>query len=152
MTSPDALPESMTLKPSTISWLLVMLGSAGLGTLGLQWLGSDSDTAAWAVPLGILLGSTGLSVSLLMLWPNSSWIKLGPDGIRLRVLFRNFHHRWGDINGFGITTLHTGYGNKSRLVTFWVGPNNTPHSLPSGFGKKPDDLMELLERYWQRYR
>ena len=34
MTSPDALPESMTLKPSTISWLLVMLGSACLGTLG----------------------------------------------------------------------------------------------------------------------
>ena len=66
MTSPDALPESMTLKPSTISWLLVMLGSAGLG-VGLQWIGSDSDTAAWAVPLGILLGSTGVSVSLLML-------------------------------------------------------------------------------------
>ena len=82
-----------------------------------------------------------------MLWPNSSWIKLGPDGIRLRVLFRNFHHRWCDVNGFGITTLHTDYGNKSR-----VGTNNTPRSLPSGFGKKPDHLMELLESDWQRYR
>ena len=66
MTSPDALPESMTLKPSTITWLLVILGSARLGALGLQWLGSESDTAAWAVPLGILLGGTGISVSLLM--------------------------------------------------------------------------------------
>ena len=103
------------------------------------------------VPLGILCGGTGLSVSLLTLWPNSTWIKLGPDGIRRRVLFRDFHHRWCDINGFGCTTLHTAY-SKDRLVTFWVGPKNTPHSLPSGFGKKPDHLVELLERYWQRYR
>ena len=128
-----------------------MLGSAGLLVLALQWVGSDSDKAAWVVPLGILCGGTGLSVSLLTLWPNSTWIKLGPDGIRMRVLFRDFHHRWCDINGFGLTTLHTAY-SKERLVTFWVGPKNTPHSLPSGFGKKPDHLVELLERYWQRYR
>ena len=59
MTSPNSLPESMTLRPSTITWLLVMLGSAGLLVLALQWVGSDSDKAAWVVPLGILCGGTG---------------------------------------------------------------------------------------------
>ena len=49
----------MTLRPSTFTWLLVMLGSDGLLVLALQWVGSDSDKAAWVVPLGILCGGTG---------------------------------------------------------------------------------------------
>lgn len=152
MISPDALPESMTLKPSWITWLLVMLGSAGLLVLTLQAIGSESDKAAWVIPLGILCGSAGLSVSLIALWPNSTWIKLGPDGLRMRILFRHVHHRWCDITGFAITTVRTGNGNKERLVSFWVGPDNAPHSIPSGFGKKPNHLLELVESYWQRYR
>ena len=150
MKSPETLPESMTLKPSWITWPLVMLVGCGLLALSFSNLGSDKE--AWMIYLGFLLGSGLVMTSLVALWPNSTWIKLGPDGLRIRILFRNIHHRWCDINGFSITSVSTGYGNKERLVSFGVGPNNAPHSLPTGFGLKAERLLELVESYWQRYR
>ena len=101
--------------------------------------------------LGILLGCGLVVTSLVCLWPNSTWIKLGPDGLRMRILFRNIHHRWYDINGLWIIAVRTRYGNE-KFVTFGVGPDNAPHSLPSGFGINADRLLELMESYWKRYR
>ena len=119
-----------------------MLG--GCGMLALTFLGNDTE--GW-----LLLLVCGLVVtSLACLWPNSTWIKLGPDGLRMRILFRDIHYRWCDINGLSITAVRTRYANE-KFVTFGVGPNNAPHSLPSGFGINADRLLELMESYWKRY-
>ena len=103
MTSPEVLPESMTLKPSWITWPLVMLVGCGLLALSFSNLGSDKE--ALMIYLGFLLGSGLVMTSLVALWPNSTWIKLGPDGLRIRILFRNIHHRWCDINGLRIKAV-----------------------------------------------
>ena len=101
MTPPDELPESMTLKPNLITWSLVMLG--GCGILALMFLGNDTE--GWMHVLGTLMGCGLVATSLVCLWPNSTWIKLGPDGLRMRILFRNIHHRWCDINGLRIKAM-----------------------------------------------
>ena len=147
MTPPDELPESMTLKPNLITWSLVMLG--GCGMLALTFLGNDTE--GWMKVLGNLLGCVCVVTPLVLLWPNNTWIKFGSDGLRMRILFRNIHHRWGDINGFWITAVRTRFGNE-KLVTYGVGPDNEPHSLPNGFGINADRLLELMESYWKHYR
>tara|TARA_B100002051_G_scaffold214601_1_gene206640 strand:- start:318 stop:761 length:444 start_codon:yes stop_codon:yes gene_type:complete len=147
MTPPDELPKSMTLKPNLITWSLVML--CGCGMLALTFLGNDTE--GWMHILGILLGCGLVVTSLVCLWPNSTWIKLGPDGLRMRILFRDIHYRWCDINGLSITAVRTGYANE-KFVTFGVGPHNAPHSLPSGFGINADRLLEQIESYWKCYR
>ena len=101
MTPPDELPESMPLKPNLITWSLVMLG--GCGMLALTFLGKDTE--GWMHILGILLGFGFIVTSMVCLWLNSTWIKLGPDGLRMRILFRDIHYRWCDINGLRIKAV-----------------------------------------------
>lgn len=80
--------ESLTLYPSKLKWILILLGSAAMLFMGVNLLGKDSDVEALIVQSTCVLGGLGILVSLLTLWPNSSWLKIGPDGIRARVLFR----------------------------------------------------------------
>lgn len=146
--------ESLTLYPSKLKWILILLGSAAMLFMGVNLLGKDSDVEALIVQSTCVLGGLGILVSLLTLWPNSSWLKIGPDGIRARVLFRKAYYRWSDINRFGITTVQHGSGfskSKTKFVSFWVKPENKMHSLSECYGEKPERLVAILENYWNRY-
>ena len=101
MTPPDELPESMTLKPNLITWSLVMLG--GCGMLALMFLGNDTEGRMHV--LSTLVGCGLIVTSLVSLWPYSTRIELGPDGLRTRIRSRNIHHRWCDINGLRIKAV-----------------------------------------------
>ena len=143
----------MTLYPSKIKWVLVILVSIGFFALGIYTIESD-DT-------GILLGqvicvmfSLVILWSTLTLWPGSSWLKLGPDGIRNKVMFRKFHYRWSDINRFEITVVQHGTGlskSKTEFVSFWMNHDEQMRSLSDCYGKKAEELMEILESYRNRY-
>ena len=155
MNQPESLPESMTLYPSKIKWILVMTGSIIFLIMGIKFLGKDYDSEAWRGQIGCILGGIGILVSLLSLWPDSGWLKLGPDGIRNKILFRKFYYQWSDINRFGVSTVEFGTGigkNKEKFVSFWMKPNDKMRSLGESYGKKPEQLMEILENYWNRYK
>ena len=153
MNRQELLPESMTLYPSKIKWVLVILVSIGFFALGIYTIESD-DT-------GILLGqvicvmfSLVILWSTLTLWPGSSWLKIGPEGIRHQVIFRKFNYQWSDINRFEIMTVQIGAGktkSKARFVSFWIKPDDQMRSLGECYGKKPEELLEILESYRNRY-
>ena len=147
MKPPKELPESMTLRPSLITWSLVFLFGCWMlsPTLG----GNDPEDLISV--LCTLLGWPCVVLPPVLLWPNNTWIKFGPDGLRIRILFANIHHRWCDINGFRITTVGTRFCIE-KYVTFGVGPNNAQHALPNGFGINADRLLSLMESYWKCYR
>ena len=78
-----------------------MLG--GCGMLALTIHGNDTEGRMHV--LGTLVDCGLIVTSLVSLWPYSTWIKLGPDGLRMRILSRNIHHRWCDINGLRIKAV-----------------------------------------------
>ena len=155
MNKPESLPESMTLYPSKVKWILVMTGSIVFLVMGIKILGRDYDLEAWIGQVGCIFGGIGILVSLMSLWPDSGWLKLGPDGIRNKILFRKFNYRWSDINRFGISTVEfdTGIGkSKNKIVSFWIKSDDKMHSLGDSYGKKPVQLVKILENYWNKYK
>ena len=143
----------MTLYPNKIKWVLVLLGCIIFITMGIFLIG-DHDTETLFGLFLCVLGSLGILISVLTLWPNSSWLKLGPDGIRNRVMFRKFYYRWSDINRFEITIVQHGTGlskSKTEFVSFWMNHDEQMRSLSDCYGKKAEELMEILESYRNRY-
>ena len=143
MNQPESQPESMTLYPSKVKWILVMTGSIVFLIMGIKILGRDYNLEAWIGQIGCIFGGIGILVSLMSLWPDSGWLKLGPDGIRNKILFRKFYYRWSDINRVGISTVEfdTGIGkSKNKIVSFWMKSDNKMHSLGDSYGKNLNNL------------
>ena len=150
---PELLPESMTLYPSKIKWVLILLVCFIFITMGISLIGDHNAETLLGLFVCVMSGF-GILISVLTLWPDSSWLKLGPDGIRNKVMFRKFHYRWSDINRFGITTVQHGVGlskSKTEFVSFWMNHDDEMRSLSECYGKKTDELVEILESYRNRY-
>ena len=101
-----------------------------------------------------MLGGLGILLSILTLWPNSSWLKLGPDGMRERVLFRKFHYHWSEVTRFGIIVVRHrsgAYRTDTKFVSFWMKCDEDMRSLSECYGEKAEELMKILESYRNRY-
>ena len=141
----------MTLYPSKIKWVLVILASIIFIALGIHLIGNNDTETLLGQILCVIFGLVILW-SVLTLWPGSSWLKLGPDGIRNKVIFRTFHCRWSDINRFGIWIVQDpGLPSTTKYVSFWMKPDDQMRSLSECYGKKPEELMEILETYRNQY-
>ncbi|WP_114991373.1 hypothetical protein [Synechococcus sp. UW179A] len=143
----------MTLYPNKIKWLLVLLLCFIFIVMGIFLIG-DHDTETLLGLFICVLGGLGILISILTLWPDSSWLKLGPDGIRNKVMFRKFYYRWSDINRFGITTVQHGAGlskSKTEFVSFWMNHDNQMRSFSECYGKNAEELIGILESYRNRY-
>lgn len=143
----------MTLYPNKIKWVLVLLGCISFIAMGIFLIG-DHDTETLLGLFICMLGGLGILLSILTLWPNSSWLKLGPDGMRERVLFRKFHYHWSEVTRFGITVVRHRSGahrTETKFVSFWMKCDEDMRSLSECYGKKAEELMEILESYRNRY-
>ena len=141
----------MTLYPSKIKWVLVILASIIFIALGIHLIGNNDTETLLGQILCVIFGLVILW-SVLTLWPGSSWLKLGPDGIRNKVIFRTFHYRCSDINRFGIWIVQDpGLPSTTKYVSFWMKPDDQMRSLSECYGKKPEELAEILELYRNRY-
>ena len=141
----------------------MLLGSIGFIALGIYLIGSDHVIPVRGVSTipGTLFGQFICAISgfvifwsVLTLWPGSCWLKIGPDGIRHQVIFRKFHYRWSDINRFEIMTVQIGAGDtksKAKFVSLWMKPDDQMRSLGECYGKTPEELLEILESYRNRY-
>ena len=149
MNRQELLPESMTLYPSKIKWVLVILVSIGFIALGIYTIENGDTLLGQYI---CVMFSLVILWSIMTLWPGSSWLKLGPDGIRNKVIFRKFHYPWSDINRFGIWIVKDpGLPSKTKYVSFWMKPDDQMRSLSECYGKKPEELVEILESYRNRY-
>lgn len=143
----------MTLYPNKIKWVLVLLGCISFIAMGIFLIG-DHDTETLLGLFICMLGGLGILISILTLWPNSSWLKLGPDGMRERVLFRKFHYHWSEVTRFEITVVRHRSGahrTDTKFVSFWMKCDEDMRSLSECYGEKAEELMKILESYRNRY-
>ena len=118
---------------------------------------SEGHKAGWFVA-GFF--SLGIPVSLLQLFPKSSFLTVDEDGIEFAALFRKCRLRWREISEFGV------YSRESIGIGKTVGFNYSPcferyrkmrsvnkalvgfeGALPDTYGLPAAELASLLATY-----
>ena len=149
-------PGPVTLYPSRIKWLLVLLG-CGLFTVAGLWIVSQGTPSGW-FPLGFF--GSGSVVAALMLLPGAGALTLDGDGFRVTSLFRSGSSRWQDVTGFESVSLPrssqrlVGYDNINmagwKLAKLNVAITGRNCALSDTYGLSADDLAWLMTLWRDR--
>src|SRR5262249_18582680 len=97
------------LRPSRRKLLGLLALSGGFTAVGV-WMASDGQWLGWIVATFFGLGAVVFAVQFL---PNSTYLRLGPDGFVVCSLFRSHTCRWVDVDRFGV-----GYVGVNKMVVF----------------------------------
>lgn len=107
------------LRPRRLKWVLVLLGSAAFVAIGLAMLRDPDIQPRYMVYLTLgFFGMCGLA-ALLQLIPGSSYLRLAPDGLTIRTMWRDTTYRWSDIERFGVgefATIHGPFRQRHRMI------------------------------------
>ena len=91
--------------------LLLLLISIGFVLIG-AWMITEMPILGW---LWIAFFGLGIPASLVMLSPNSTYLKVDDDGIDLVTMFRHLKLQWADVDGFRMASIH---GTKMIAVEY----------------------------------
>ena len=117
----------------------------------------------WVGWLAIVFFGLCVVVFALQLLPNSSYLRVGPDGFTVCTLFRAHSCRWGDVGVFKVGWVGTkemvvfsfakqyrGPRRLSRLNVHLVGADAAVAAAGS-WNVGMHQLADLLNRYRERY-
>ena len=82
--------------------LMLLVISIGFVVLG-AWLTTEQPVPGW---LCIAFFGLGIPASLLMLRPNSTYLKLDADGIDIVSMSRHLKLKWSEVDAFRIARIH----------------------------------------------
>jgi hypothetical protein len=117
----------------------------------------------WVGWLPIVFFGLGMAVFALQLLPNSSYLRVGPDGFTMCTLFRAHSCRWGDVGTFKIGWVGTKemvvfnfspqYRGPRHLARLNVNIVGAEAAVAAGgtWNVRMDQLADLLNRYRERY-
>jgi len=86
-----------------------------------------------------------------------SYLRLDAERFEIATLFRHCSYRWDQIERFAVITIRHGFLPVRRMVGFDFAANRPrgaglaraiagcDGALPSSYGKRPDELVALLE-------
>jgi hypothetical protein len=152
----DPLPETMTLKPDRLRWLLVFAICAGFVAIAV-WIGPEEPVLFYGAGGFFLL--CGLIAAPLMIGVGSSLV-LDCEGFACRTLFRTFRRRWRDCSAFHPVT--TGF---RKYVGFSAQEHEAAHPrmaaanramigatgmLPETYGLSAEELSDLMNSFRAR--
>jgi hypothetical protein len=151
--------KTVVFRPSRGKLLGMLLVSAVFVVVGVfmvragQWLG-------W---LPIVFFGLGMAVFALQLLPNSSYIRVGPDGFTVCTMFRVHSCRWGDVGAFKVGRVGTKeivvfnfsrqYRGPRRLARLNVDVVSAEAAVAAAgtWNVRIDQLADVLNRYRERY-
>jgi len=148
-----SVDRPILLRPKPTKWLVIALGSLAFVLIGV-WMVRSRDMLGW---LGIVFFGLCLSVSLICMLPNASYLRLTPDGFTMCSLFRAHTTRWEDVTGFGVARVFTNkmvmfnyveaYQRSPKLRSLNTGLTGFEAAIPDTYGLKHEELADLLNRY-----
>ena len=92
----------MIFRGSPKKALMLLVISIGFVVLG-AWLTAESPVLGW---LSIAFFGLGIPASLVMLRPNSTYLKLDADGIHVVSMSRHLKLKWSEVDAFRIARIH----------------------------------------------
>ena len=153
----DPLPESMTLKPDRLRWLIVFLISAGFVAIAV-WIDPSEDPVLFYGAGGFFLLCALVAVPLM--FGVGSSLALDRDGFSCKTLFRTFRREWRECSvfypvsagmrkfvGFSTAQDETAHPNLAALNRGVIGASGM---LPDTFGHSADALSDLMNRFRAR--
>lgn len=161
-----------TLRPRRLKWILVLLGSAAFVAIGLAMMRDPDVQPRFMVYLTIgFFGLCGLA-ALLQLIPGSSYLRLSPEGLTIRTMWRDTTYQWKDIERFGVgefATIHGPFRQRHRMIGIDFVPgyqrggitlqlmrasstvSGFQGALPDNYGRDYEELAGYLNQLKARY-
>jgi hypothetical protein len=101
--------QTLLLHPRRAKLVGLLLVSAAFVATGV-WMVRAGQWLGW---LGIAFFGLGVAVSGLQLLPNSTYLRMGPDGFTVCTLFRSRSCRWSDVKAFEVRRV-----GRTEMVVF----------------------------------
>jgi hypothetical protein len=153
-----AMSKAIRLYPSRTKWIVGAVACAIMSAAGI-WVITDGN---WFGYVATAFFGLGLVVSLILLWPTSSFLELDESGFLIRNLFRDSRMSWTDIEFFEARRLGV-----RKMVTLKFAPQYTDSpsgraianalsgaegALPDTYGRSAEELALMLNEYVQKHR
>jgi len=146
----------MTLRPSPLKMLGLLVISAVFVTMGIFMSGEEPVMGYLCAGFFGLCGV----VAITALIPGSAFLLLERDGFTFSSLFRKHSYQWRDIARFGVTRISRNsmvcwefspsFTGPKRGAKFSKSLTGVEAALPDTYGKKADDLADLMNELRQR--
>jgi hypothetical protein len=151
------LPETMTLRPSRVRWLMLFLVAMVLSSAAVWAMADFFPALRWVV--GIFFGVAAV-IALLNVIGVASKLELKRESFTCTTLFRSFTRKWADCSTFDPVRMGV-----NRFVGFTsaeddaakpkLSANNKHmigHSgmLPDTYGLTAEELAALMNRFRAR--
>lgn len=147
----------VTLRPSRLNLIVLMFASACFAAVGL-WGAKDEPLAGYLI---VGVGVMGVLLLIIYLLPNSSYLRLTPEGFTYCNLYRSHTVRWSDVAEFTVIQIkfnrmvgwdyapHFQGQAISRAIAKRIG--GAQAALPDSYGMKPEELANLMDDLRQMY-
>jgi hypothetical protein len=149
-------PGPVTLAPSRLKWVLILLGCAGFVAIGILLM-PKSEAMTW---FAIVFFGVGTAVALVMLMPGAGGMKLDGAAFEFTSLFRSHSVPWRDATGFMAGTIP----RAGKMMVFFddarargkalgqlnVSMTGRNAAVPDTYGLSADDLASLMAQWRER--
>jgi len=151
--------QTLLLHPRRAKLVGLLLVGAAFVATGV-WMVRTGQWLGW---VGIIFFGLGVAVSGLQLLPNSTYLRMGPDGFTVCTLFRSHSCRWSDVKAFQVRRV-----GRTEMVVFSFSkqPPGSPGlrrlnvrlagaeaavAASGSWDVSMDQLADMLNRYRERY-
>jgi len=141
--------------------VLLLLGSAAFVAIGVSMV-AKGEAMGWAA---IIFFGLGVLASLYMLTPNAVRMRIDRDGVEMKTFFKPMKLGWGDVDGFHVDHIRTGY-SKTQVIAIAFSESYRKQragrqiasaltgmegALPNHFDRPAEEICQLLneaKRKW----
>jgi hypothetical protein len=149
--------STLTFVASRGKAMLLLLGSVCFVALGV-WMASERPFLGW---LTCAFFGLGIPVSLLMLLPNSTYLRLDEEGFEMGSFIRKHKFRWTDVADFHIgsisgakmiaITFHPEYKQQQLGRAAAATLSGIEAAIPNQYNATLEQILEALTTWRQRY-
>ncbi len=148
----DVLRLPKILRPNRKKYFRLLLTCLGFTAIGV-WSLHDGEKTGWFIAP---LFGLGVLFFILLLLPQSAYLKIEPEGLTVCSLFRVHRFRWSDIDSFmpiqvvinqmvGLR-FSPSYQAPKWLRKIAVGLSSAEGALPDTYGLSAKELSDFLNR------
>jgi hypothetical protein len=157
------LPATVTLYPKKSSAIWLLLCCLTFVVIGV-WMGIKESWIGYACAAFFALG---IPIAIIQFLPGSAYLKLDETGLTFCSLYRKTTVPWSVVDDFFVVTLKQSGITVRKMVGFNFVPSYDRQrvgrriasvigacegALPDTYGKKAEELVELLQSYLQLAR
>src|SRR5262245_20535442 len=155
MTTPSG--NSLTFAASRGKALLLLLASICFVALG-AWATSEKPLLGW---LAVAFFGLGIPLSLLMLLPNSMYLRLDEEGFEMGSFLRKHKYKWTDVAAFEMASIrgakmiaiafHPDYKQQQLGRAVAASLSGMEGAISNSYNATLEEIVEALTTWKRRY-